>query len=130
MNEIAITLSLAFILGLAIISAARRFRHDTVESAPCLEFGLEPLEHRIAPAALAAKLSSGVLFITALHPSTQWNRPGSLHSQHPILGARDEEMNAAPKRKSRPVYLTPDALSSRHFIMISLADFLFSSALS
>jgi hypothetical protein len=64
MNEIAITLSLAFILGLAVLSAARRCRHDTGESAPCLEFGLEPLEYRIAPAALAAKLSGGVLFIT------------------------------------------------------------------
>jgi hypothetical protein len=64
MNEIAITISLAFILGSAIIFVVRRIRRCTDECAPCLEFGLEPLELRIAPAALAAKLSGGVLFIT------------------------------------------------------------------
>jgi hypothetical protein len=64
MNEIAFTLSLAFILCLAILSAARRCRHGTGRRTPCLESGLEPLEYRIAPAALTAKLSGGVLFIT------------------------------------------------------------------
>lgn len=63
MNEIAILLGVSLILGAAII-LVRHLRQGIGKSSPCLEYGLEPLESRIAPAALAAKFNGGLLSIT------------------------------------------------------------------
>jgi len=63
MNEIAISLGLAVVLSFAVLSLVRRFRHGTGGPVPCFEYGFEPLEPRIAPAALTAKFSGGVLSI-------------------------------------------------------------------
>ena len=61
MNEIAILLGVSLILGAAIIPLIHHFRQGIGKSAPCLEYGLESLEPRIAPAALAAKFNGGLL---------------------------------------------------------------------
>lgn len=63
MNEIAILLGVSLILGAAII-LVRHLREGIGKSSPCFEYGLELLESRIAPAALAAKFNGGLLSIT------------------------------------------------------------------